>query len=83
MAAHRVLVSAGSARLSAARPEGLLPTPPDDHEKYSYVVRRTWLLSLTSFLGFVCVFYSQVDSARHGPWIWLFSPCCCCPRWAF
>ncbi|MEW2626312.1 glycosyltransferase family 2 protein [Streptomyces sp. NPDC048106] len=87
MAAPRVLVPTGSARPSrgawrprgrrAARPaapEGLLPTPPDDREKYSYVVRRTWLLSLTSLVGFVCVAYSQVDSARHGPWIWLFTP---------
>ncbi|MFB7781081.1 glycosyltransferase family 2 protein [Streptomyces bauhiniae] len=87
MAAPPALVPVGSARPSrgawrprgarAARPaapEGLLPTPPDDREKYSYLVRRTWLLSITSFVGFVCVAYSQVDSARHGPWIWLFTP---------
>ncbi|MFI1840171.1 glycosyltransferase family 2 protein [Streptomyces olivaceoviridis] len=53
---------------------GLLPTPPDDHEKYSYVVRRTWVLTTFSFLGFICALGSQVDSARHGPWIWFFAP---------
>lgn len=87
MAAHRVLISATSARPPgrtrrsgnsrpprAAAPVGLLPTPPDDREKYSYVVRRTWVLSGTSFIGFGCVLYSQIDSARHSPWIWFFAP---------
>ncbi|MFF8883754.1 glycosyltransferase family 2 protein [Streptomyces flaveolus] len=72
MAALRVPVRTGSTRPET--PAGLLPTPPDDREKYSYVVRRTWVLTTVSFLGFVCVLYSQIDSARHGPWIWLFSP---------
>ncbi|MFC7011575.1 glycosyltransferase family 2 protein [Streptomyces viridiviolaceus] len=27
-----------------------------------------------SFIGFACVVYSQLDSARHGPWIWFFVP---------
>ncbi|MEU1089387.1 cellulose synthase catalytic subunit [Streptomyces sp. NPDC005892] len=64
----------GSRPRPATPPGGLLPTPPDDREKYTYVVRRTWLLTATSFLGFGCVLYSQVDSARHGPWIWFFAP---------
>ncbi|WP_327179392.1 glycosyltransferase [Streptomyces sp. NBC_01335] len=87
MAAVRVVHATGAARpvRRARRPGrgrpvrppasgGLLPTPPDEREKYAYVVRRTWLLTTTSFLGFACVLYSQVDSARHGPWIWFFAP---------
>ncbi|MGW2282446.1 glycosyltransferase family 2 protein [Streptomyces sp. NPDC001770] len=88
MAALRVLHATGAARPARrarhrpangrptrpAAPGGLLPTPPDDREKYAYVVRRTWLLTTTSFVAFGCVLYSQVDSARHGPWIWCFAP---------
>jgi len=53
---------------------GLLPVPPDDREKYSYVKRHTWVLTASSFIGFVCVLLSQVDSARHSLWIWVFAP---------
>ncbi|MFJ9819228.1 glycosyltransferase family 2 protein [Streptomyces sp. NPDC101151] len=55
-------------------PQGLLPTPPDEREKYSYVKRHTWVLTSSSLLGFVCVLLSQVDTARHGAWIWVFAP---------
>lgn len=55
-------------------PEGLLPTPPDEREKYSYVKRHTWVLTSSSFIGFVCVLLSQADTARHSAWIWVFAP---------
>ncbi len=65
---------APSRPLQSNAPEGLLPAPPDDLEKYSYVKRHTWVLTTTSFVGFVCVLFSQVDSARHSLWIWAFAP---------
>ncbi|MGW2747317.1 hypothetical protein [Streptomyces sp. NPDC001450] len=55
-------------------PAGLLPTPPDERERYSYVKRYTWVLTSSSFLGFACVLYSQADTARHSGWIWVFAP---------
>ncbi|MFJ4677236.1 glycosyltransferase family 2 protein [Kitasatospora sp. NPDC088783] len=60
-------------RPGAAKP-GLLPLPPDDREKYSYVKRYNWVLTLSSLIGFVFVAYSQIDTARHSLWIWVFSP---------
>ncbi|MDH6575196.1 cellulose synthase (UDP-forming) [Kitasatospora sp. MAP5-34] len=60
--------------MAAPRRSGLLPAPPDDREKYSYVKRYSWVLTLSSLVGFGFVFYSQLDTARHSMWIWLFSP---------
>ncbi|WP_181799270.1 glycosyltransferase family 2 protein [Kitasatospora acidiphila] len=57
-----------------AAPAGLLPTPPDDREKQSYVKRYSWILTTSSFIGFVCVLISQLDTARHSAWIWVFAP---------
>ncbi|MFJ3671203.1 glycosyltransferase family 2 protein [Streptomyces sp. NPDC090106] len=75
MAARSLLTSPGAVRrVRAAAPAGLLPTPPDDREKHAYVRRHAGWLAGTSFVGFACVLYSQVDSARHGPWIWCFAP---------
>ena len=59
---------------SVRAPAGLLPVPPDEREKYSYVKRYNWVLTLSSFVGFVCVIASQEDSARHSAWIWIFAP---------
>ncbi|TDU01698.1 cellulose synthase (UDP-forming) [Streptomyces sp. 846.5] len=79
MTSHPSTVRGGGQRRGprAGRPAGhagLLPAPPDEREKYSYVKRYTWVLTSSSFVGFVCVLLSQVDTARHSAWIWLFAP---------
>ncbi|MFC8363292.1 glycosyltransferase family 2 protein [Streptomyces griseorubiginosus] len=53
---------------------GLLPAPPDDREKVSYVRRHTWVLTYSSLVGFVCLVISQVRAAATSVWIWAYIP---------
>ena len=53
---------------------GLLPAPPDDREKISYVRRHVWVLTLSSAVGFVCLVISQVRAAATSVWIWAYVP---------
>jgi cellulose synthase (UDP-forming) len=69
----------GRRRRAASRrpedaPSGLLPAPPDDREKASYVKRHVWVLTGSSFIGFVCLVVSQVQSVGSSPWIWAYIP---------
>lgn len=53
---------------------GLLPLPPDDREKVSYVRRHVWVLTGSSLVGFVCLVASQVRAATTSSWIWAYVP---------
>ncbi|WP_181871108.1 glycosyltransferase family 2 protein [Sphaerisporangium album] len=55
-------------------PPGLLPQPPDDREKYFYVKRHQWVLTLSSFVSFGCLVISQYRLVQSSPWLWAFMP---------
>jgi len=61
-------------RTGPPRPQGpiskLLPQPPDDEEKYSYVDRKMPLLVIGSSITFVCLVFTQFQLARSNPWVW-------------
>jgi len=52
----------------------LLPRPPDDEEKYSYVVRRMWLLNLFSLISFAGLTVSQVKFTQSSALALIFVP---------
>jgi cellulose synthase (UDP-forming) len=53
---------------------GLLPTPPDDQEKYCYIQRHLWVLVSCSLVSFSCLALSQLRLVRSTPWMWLLLP---------
>ncbi|WP_221353005.1 glycosyltransferase family 2 protein [Streptomyces beigongshangae] len=53
---------------------GLLPTPPDDVEKYSYSRRYLWVLTVGSLISFACLAVSQFLFTASSPWFWLTLP---------
>src|SRR5262249_23596445 len=55
-------------------PSELLPRPPDDIEKYSYIQRRMWILTGSSIISFGFLAISQVRLARSSPWLWAYLP---------
>ncbi len=52
----------------------VLPTPPLDEEKYSYVRRHVWVLTLCGALGFPALVYSQARMIENSPWYLLYAP---------
>ncbi|MFC7261026.1 glycosyltransferase family 2 protein [Streptomyces lutosisoli] len=64
----------GGRRGAAEAPLGLLPAPPSHAEKYSYVKRRLWVLTLASVVSFGCLTVSQVALAQASPLMWIFAP---------
>src|SRR5580658_9546382 len=59
-------------------PEPVLPDPPLDSEKYSYVRRHTWVLTLFSMLSFPPLVYSQVELVRRYPSFLPYAPFIIC-----
>jgi cellulose synthase/poly-beta-1,6-N-acetylglucosamine synthase-like glycosyltransferase len=55
-------------------PAPLLPVPPVDSEKYSYVRRHAWVLTLCSAVSFPSLVYSQVELIRRYEWFWVYAP---------
>jgi cellulose synthase (UDP-forming) len=53
---------------------GLLPQPPDDREKYSYIRRHLWVLTCCSLVSFSCLALSQFRLAQSTPWLWVYLP---------
>lgn len=53
---------------------GLLPQPPDDREKYSYIKRYLWVLTCCSMVSFGCLALSQFRLAQSTPWLWVYLP---------
>lgn len=54
--------------------QGVLPVPPSDTEKYSYVRRRNWVLTLCMVLTFPPLLYSQVRMFLDSPWFLFYAP---------
>lgn len=59
---------------SAVAPAPVLPVPPTDTEKYAYVRRHTWVLTVCSALTFPPLVYSQVRLFQNSPWFLLYAP---------
>jgi cellulose synthase (UDP-forming) len=57
-----------------AGPDPVLPLPPSDREKYAYVRRHSWVLTLCSALCFPVLVYSQVEMIKRYPWFWIYAP---------
>ncbi len=52
----------------------VLPAPPVDSEKYAYVKRHAWVLTLCSVLSFPPLVYSQVRMMQGFSWFWWYAP---------
>ena len=54
--------------------DAVLPHPPSDEEKYSYVRHNTWLLTIGSLASFPLLLFSQLLLMLHYHWFWLCAP---------
>ena len=52
----------------------VLPVPPSGKEKYSYVRRHSWILTLSTVLTFPPLVFSQVRLFMDSPWFLLYAP---------
>jgi cellulose synthase (UDP-forming) len=52
----------------------VLPVPPHDTEKFSYIRRHTWVLTLCTLLTFPPLIYSQVRLLAASPWFGVYAP---------
>jgi len=52
----------------------VLPVPPLDEEKYRYVRRNSWLITLLGAVSFPLLVYSQVRLMFINHWFWLYAP---------
>jgi cellulose synthase (UDP-forming) len=52
----------------------VLPTPPDDREKFLYIERRLPLLLFSSLLSLGCLTISQLHLVHLKPWLWFLVP---------
>jgi cellulose synthase (UDP-forming) len=52
----------------------VLPVPPSETEKYSYVRRHTWILTVCQLLTFPPLLYSQFRMFEDSPWFLLYAP---------
>ena len=57
-----------------AAPALVLPVPPTDSEKYSYVRRHSWILTLCSALVFPPLVFSQIRMIADSHWFLLYAP---------
>ena len=69
--AHRRQPAAHTSTTAVA---GLLPTPPDNQEKYCYIQRHLWVLVSCSLVSFGCLALSQLRLVQSTPWMWLLLP---------
>jgi cellulose synthase (UDP-forming) len=53
---------------------GLLPQPPDDREKYSYIERHLWVLTCCSFVSFGCLTLAQLRLVHSARWMSVYLP---------
>ncbi|MFE1883279.1 glycosyltransferase family 2 protein [Streptomyces diastatochromogenes] len=53
----------------------VLPEPPNDKEKYSYVRRHLWVLTTASVISMSCLVYSQFRLLHSSPWLIVLLPC--------
>jgi cellulose synthase (UDP-forming) len=62
---------------AASRPTGragLLPQPPDDQEKYSYIQRHVWVLTCCSLVSFGCLTLAQLRLVQASRWALVYLP---------
>ena len=52
----------------------VLPVPPLDEEKYRYIRRNSWLITLLGAVSFPLLVYSQVRLMFINHWFWLYAP---------
>ncbi len=52
----------------------VLPVPPQDNEKYSYIRRHAWVLSFFSAASFPLLLYSQIRLMVQYHWFWFYVP---------
>jgi cellulose synthase (UDP-forming) len=52
----------------------VLPVPPQDAEKFGYVRRHTWVLTVCMVLTFPPLVYSQIRLFIASPWFLLYAP---------
>jgi cellulose synthase (UDP-forming) len=55
-------------------PHMVLPVPPSDAEKFSYVRRHSWVLTLFSILTFPPLIYGQIRLVAESTWFLLYLP---------
>jgi len=55
-------------------PNPVLPLPPRDHEKWTYIRRHMWVLTLCSALAFPPLVYSQYRMVENSPWFLIYAP---------
>ncbi len=53
----------------------VLPVPPHDDEKFRYVRRNAWILTLFSVASFPLLLFSQARLMLQYHWFWVYSPC--------
>jgi len=59
----------------APKPSGpVLPVPPLDEEKYRYVKRGAWILTLASLASFPLLLFSQTRLMLEFHWFWFYVP---------
>jgi cellulose synthase (UDP-forming) len=63
---------------TAATPEDgsglVLPSPPTDREKYAYVRRHAWIITLSTALAFPPLVYSQIRMFMDSSWFYFYVP---------
>ena len=52
----------------------VLPVPPRDDEKYRYVKRGAWILTLASLASFPLLLFSQTRLMLQYHWFWFYVP---------
>ena len=52
----------------------VLPVPPKDDEKYRYVKRGAWILTLASVASFPLLLFSQTRLMLEYHWFWFYVP---------
>ena len=55
-------------------PGSVLPVPPRDDEKYRYVKRGAWILTLASVASFPLLLFSQTRLMLEYHWFWFYVP---------
>jgi cellulose synthase (UDP-forming) len=67
-------VVAVAAPAAPSAPGLVLPRPPNDREKYSYVRRHAWVLTVCTLLAFPPLVYSQIRMFEDSRWFLLYAP---------
>ena len=72
---HAPLTRSDLIRIPADTDSSLvLPVPPSDDEKYSFIRRRMWVLTLSQVLTFPPLVYSQIRMFQESPWFLVYAP---------